>query len=104
METCLLWGSTDKDIGITQSLKNHCRDQFQDLMRIQMENGQISYTDMTKPADIDSKGKELDSERPTGAKAEQRQYAKADNAEHQIQLRRDKRRRNESERHEKAVW
>ncbi len=106
MGTCIRWCSADKNVGIQRSAKNHCRDKFQDLMRIQMDNGQISYTDMANhgiPADIDSKCKELDYVRPSGADAEHRQPAKTINAKLQKKLREEKRRRKLTEKHVKAA-
>lgn len=44
--TCKRWVSSKKDIGIQKSIKNHCRNQFQSLMKIQMSEGQPTYADM----------------------------------------------------------
>ena len=80
-------------------------EQFQDLMEIQMNNGQISYTDMANhgiPGDIDSKCQELDFVRPSGADAEHRQPAKTINAKAQKKLCEEKRRRKMTEKHVKA--
>jgi len=108
MGTCIRirWGSADKNVGIQRSAKEHCREQFQDLMKIQMENGQISYTDMANhgiPRDIDSKGQELDYERPSGADVEHRQPAKTISAKAQKKLHEEKRRRKLTEKHLKAA-
>ena len=46
MSTCKRWVSSSKDIGVPKSEKEHCKSQFQSLMKKQMENGQISYPDM----------------------------------------------------------
>ena len=46
MRTCKRWVSTSQDIGIPKSVKEHCKKQFQPLMKKQLENGQITYPDM----------------------------------------------------------
>jgi hypothetical protein len=46
MATCKRWGSASKDVGVQKSKKDHCRHQFQSLMKLQLKNGQISYPDM----------------------------------------------------------
>lgn len=46
MGTCKRWVSAKKNIGIPMAEKRHCRDQFQSLMKIQMENDAITYQDM----------------------------------------------------------
>ena len=46
MDTCKRWGSGSKAIGVPIQQKNHCRKQFQALMKLQCSNGQITYPDM----------------------------------------------------------
>ena len=44
--TCKRWVSRSPDIDITMAMKQHCKDQFQQLAQIQLEVGQASYADM----------------------------------------------------------
>ena len=44
--TCKRWVSSSKDVGIPRCTKEHCREQFQHLAKIQQEIGQVLYTDM----------------------------------------------------------
>ena len=44
--TCKRWVSVDKDLGIPRCEKQHCRNQFQSLMEIQLKEGQVSYPEM----------------------------------------------------------
>jgi hypothetical protein len=44
--TCKRWVSASKDIGIPLTAKQHCKDQFSTLMKIQMREGGLSYPDM----------------------------------------------------------
>ena len=44
--TCKRWVSIDKDVGISKEKKEHCRSQFQALMRLQLAEGQLTYPDM----------------------------------------------------------
>ena len=46
MGTCKRWASIDKELGIPRSEKQHCRSQFQSLMKIQLKEGQVSYPEM----------------------------------------------------------
>ena len=46
MATCKRWGSASKDVGVQKSKKDHCRQQFQSLMKLQLTNWHISYPDM----------------------------------------------------------
>ena len=46
MAKCKRWGLASKDVGVQKSKKDHCRQQFQSLMKLQLKNGQISYPDM----------------------------------------------------------
>ena len=46
MATCKRWGSASKNSGVKKLKKNHCWQQFQSLMKLQLNNGQISYPDM----------------------------------------------------------
>ena len=41
--TCKRWVSLDKDLGIPKAEKQHCRSVFQQLMKVQLEEGQITY-------------------------------------------------------------
>jgi len=94
--TCKRWVSATKEVGISRVVKQHCRKQFQGLMEIQLENGQISYSDMRGvgiPEDIDSKGNVVSKDRPCGAIAEHMQAAKTINAAAQKQKREEKRRK-----------
>mmetsp|Transcript_44512 Transcript_44512/g.93388 ORF Transcript_44512/g.93388 Transcript_44512/m.93388 type:complete len:511 (-) Transcript_44512:806-2338(-) len=94
--TCKRWISSSVDIGIPKIMKQHCRDQFQHLMKIQMNEGQISYADMDEvgiPADIGSNGLEVLKWRPFGPDAEHLQSAKTINAAAQKRHREDKRRK-----------
>ena len=49
--TCKRWVSSTKTIGIPKAEKEHCIAQFQSLMKIQLDEGQITYSD-TKCAGI----------------------------------------------------
>ncbi|KAL7536826.1 LOW QUALITY PROTEIN: hypothetical protein ACHAXR_007426 [Thalassiosira sp. AJA248-18] len=44
--TCKRWVSSVKNIGVPMEVKDHCKKQFQALMKIQIKEGQISYPDM----------------------------------------------------------
>ena len=44
--TCKRWVSSSQDVGIPMAMKQHCKDQFQQLAQIQLEVGQVSYADM----------------------------------------------------------
>ena len=44
--TCKSWVYISRDVGIPRELKQHCKDQFQQLAKIQLDVGQISYADM----------------------------------------------------------
>ena len=44
--TCKRWVSIDKDVGIPKRQKEHCRSQFQALMRLQLAEAQLTYPDM----------------------------------------------------------
>ena len=41
--TCKQWGSLDKDLDIPKAEKQYCRSVFQQLMKVQLEEGQITY-------------------------------------------------------------
>ena len=41
--TCKRWVAVDKDLGIPKAKKHHCRSVFQQLMKVQLEEGQITY-------------------------------------------------------------
>ena len=43
---CKRWVSSSRDVGIPMAMKQHCKDQFQQLAQIQLEVGQVSYVDM----------------------------------------------------------
>jgi hypothetical protein len=122
MGTCKRWVSFMKDIGLPKVVKEHCCRQFQPLMKIQFDCGQISYPEMLEKGipkskclcikqlslfkcasllnilyfnistDIDRYGNELDNIRPSSAHAEHRQPAKTINAEPQKRMREEKRR------------
>lgn len=42
MATCKRWVSDKPNIGVPVDDKKICREQFQHLMKIQMDNGQVS--------------------------------------------------------------
>jgi hypothetical protein len=44
--TCKRWVSLQKDIGVSKAIKQHCRNQFPKLMKIQLDKQQITYADM----------------------------------------------------------
>ena len=46
MGTCKRWVSCKNDIGLPKDVKELCRSQFQSLMKIQFDYGQVSYTEM----------------------------------------------------------
>ena len=46
MGTCKRWVSCSKEIGVPKADKDDCRSQFQHLMKLQLQNGQLSYPDM----------------------------------------------------------
>ena len=46
--TCKRWVSSSKNIGVSKDVKEHCKTQFQRLMKIQLAEGQLSYSDMTE--------------------------------------------------------
>ena len=46
MTMCKRWGLASKDIGVQKLKKDHYRQQFQSLVKLQLTNGQISYPDM----------------------------------------------------------
>ena len=46
MGTCKRWVLDSRDVGVRLETKRHCRAQFKELGKIQMEVGQISYSDM----------------------------------------------------------
>ena len=46
MGTCKRWVSCKNDIGLPKDVKELCRSQFQSLMKIQFDHGQVSYTEM----------------------------------------------------------
>ncbi len=46
MGTCKRWASDSKNIGVPKVEKDHCKNQFQTLMKIQLNEGQISYPEM----------------------------------------------------------
>ena len=41
--TCKRWVSFLKNVGVPMHAKEHCKKQFQSLMKVQFEVGQISY-------------------------------------------------------------
>ena len=57
--TCKRYHSLDSNIGISKNDKDHCRQQFQRPMKIQLENSQVTYPELKDaglPMDIDSGG------------------------------------------------
>jgi len=46
MGTCKRWVSYNNDIGLSKDAKELCRLQFQSLMKIQFDRGQVSYLEM----------------------------------------------------------
>ena len=47
MSTCRRWVSCNKDVGLPKSQKINCKNQFQALMKIQLEKSQVVSSDMT---------------------------------------------------------
>ncbi len=41
------WVSSSKNIGLPMKDKDYCKSQFQQLMKIQMQEGQVTSADMT---------------------------------------------------------
>ena len=41
--TCKRWVAIDKDLGIPEAKEHHCRSVFQQLMKVQLEEDQITY-------------------------------------------------------------
>ena len=74
--TCKRYVSSDSNVGILKTEKDHCRDQFQRLMTVQLDNGQLKYAEMKAvriiPLNIDSHGNVVLDERPSGAHAQHR--------------------------------
>ena len=63
----------DSNVGISKNDKDHCRQQFQRLMKIQPKNSQVTNPDMKDavlPVAIDSGGNEMFEDRPSGLHAE----------------------------------
>ena len=73
--TCRRYHCLDSNIRISKNDKDHCRQQFQRLMKIQLKNSQVTYPDMKDaglPVDIDSGGNEMLEDRPSEPHADHR--------------------------------
>ena len=46
MGTCKRWVSSLKNIVVPKQDKDHCKTQFQHLLKVQFDEGQVSYSDM----------------------------------------------------------
>ena len=94
--TCKRYVSLDSDIGIRKVDKDHCRQQFQPLMKLQLKNNQVTYPEMKEvglPVDINSKGCEIWEDRPSGPHTEHRQPSKTINGMAQKRMRSELRRK-----------
>ncbi|KAL9178336.1 hypothetical protein ACHAXT_001764 [Thalassiosira profunda] len=106
MQTSLRWGSTSKDIGLPKAVKDHIRNQVLTLFKVQLEKSQVTAGDMTPlgiPRDIDSRGREVVEDRPSGPNREHMQYAKTVNGEPQRRMRKEKRRQRAAKEYSDAV-
>ena len=104
--TCKRYLSLDANVGISKADKDYCRQQFQPLMKIQLENSQLTYPEMKDaglPLDIDSRGNDILEDRPSGPHAEHRQTAKTINGPAQQRMRSEHRRKKLAESHRDAV-
>ena len=94
--TCKRYLSLDANVGISKADKDHCRQQFRPLMKIQLKNSQLTYPEMKDaglPLDIDSRGNDILEDRPSGPHAEHRQTAKTINGPAQQRMRSEHRRK-----------
>ena len=96
----------DSNIGISKINKDHCRQQFQRLMKLQLENSQVTFPEMNDaglPVDIDSGGSEMLEDCPSGPHAGHRQTAKTINGPTQKRMRTELRRKKLTGSHRNAV-
>ena len=104
--TCKRYHSLDSNIRISKNDKDHCQQQFQRLMKIQLDNSQVTYPEMKdagRPVDIDSRGNEMLEDCPSGPHAEHRQTAKTINGPTQKRMRTELRRKKLAESHRNAA-
>ena len=104
--TCKRYHSLDSNIRISKNDKDHCQQQFQRLMKIQLDNSQVTYPEMKDAGllvDIDSGGNEILEDRPSGPHAEHWQTVKTINGPTQKRMRIELLRKKIAESHRNAV-
>ena len=106
MAICKRYHSIDSNIGISKNEKDHCRQQFQRLMKLQLENSQVTHPEMKDaglPVDIDFGGNEMLEDRPSGPHAEHWQTVKTINGPTQKRMRIELLRKRIAESHRNVV-